>query len=85
LYTYVIIGSSPSNIRYEKEASISKGKQTTIPYSTEPMHRSGWQIFDMLKAIEIVFGKGPGSQPIPSGNGMAVIWKKKSIFWELPY
>jgi hypothetical protein len=39
----------------------------------------------MVKDIEVVFGKGPGSQPFPSENGMAPIWKKKSIFWELPY
>jgi hypothetical protein len=39
----------------------------------------------MVKDIEVVFGKGPGSQPVPSENEMAPMWKKKSIFWELPY
>jgi hypothetical protein len=39
----------------------------------------------MVNDIEVVFGKGPGSQPIPSENGMAPMWKKKSISWELPY
>ena len=28
--------------------------------------------------------KGPGSQPVPN-NDHAAMWKKKSIFWELPY
>ena len=25
------------------------------------------------------------SQPVPNENRMAPMWKKKSIFWELPY
>jgi hypothetical protein len=33
----------------------------------------------MIKDLEVVFGKGPGSQPVPSENGMTPIWKK-SIF-----
>jgi hypothetical protein len=49
------------------------------------MHKSGMQVFDIVKDIEVVFGKGPGSQPVPSENGMASMWKKKFIFWELPY
>ena len=48
-------------------------------------HYSGKDVFDMVKDLEIVFGKGPGSQPIPTENGMAPMWMKKSIFWELPY
>jgi hypothetical protein len=43
------------------------------------------QAFDMVKHIEVVFGKGPGSQPVLSENGMAPMWKKKSFFLELPY
>ena len=40
----------------------------------------------MVKDLEVVFGKGPGSQPVPSDNGLVPMWKKKSIFfWELPY
>nr|CAE75898.2 OSJNBb0068N06.25 [Oryza sativa Japonica Group] len=35
--------------------------------------------------LKVVFGKGPGSQPIESEDGHAVIWKKNTIFWELPY
>jgi hypothetical protein len=54
-------------------------------HHTKLMHRSGRQVFDMVKYIEVVFGKGPGSQPVPSKNGMAPMWKMKSIFWKLPY
>ena len=49
------------------------------------MHRSGSEVFDMVKDIEVVFGKGPGSQPVSSEHEMAPMSKKKSIFLELPY
>ena len=40
----------------------------------------------MVKDLEVNFGKGSGSQHVPNENGMAPMWKKKSIFWELlPY
>ena len=39
----------------------------------------------MIKDVQVVFGKGPSSQPILNdANGHAPMWKK-SIFWELPY
>ena len=39
----------------------------------------------MVKDVQVVFGKEPGSQPIPNdANGYAPTWKK-CIFWELPY
>ena len=49
------------------------------------MHRSGKDVFNMVKDLEIIFGKGPGSQPVPNENRMTPMWKKKFIFWELPY
>ena len=54
-------------------------------HRTKPMHRSGKDVFDMVQDLEVIFGKGPVSQPVPNENGMAPMWKKKSIFWELPY
>jgi hypothetical protein len=40
----------------------------------------------MVKDLRVVFGKGNGSEPVPhDANGRAPMWKKKSIFWELPY
>ena len=39
----------------------------------------------MVKDVQVVFGKEPGSQPIPNdANRHAPMWKK-SIFWDLPY
>jgi len=52
---------------------------------TKLMHHSGNDIFEMVKDLEVVFGKGPGSQPVLSENGLVLMWKKKSIFWELSY
>ncbi|WVZ50945.1 hypothetical protein U9M48_002148 [Paspalum notatum var. saurae] len=49
------------------------------------IHRSGKVVFEMVKSLRVVFGKGPGSVPIPNENGKAPMWKKKSIFWDLPY
>ena len=40
----------------------------------------------MVKDLNVIFEKGPGGQPVPKdANGRAPMWKKKSIFWELPY
>ena len=42
-------------------------------------------VFEMVKDIKVVFKKGPGSRSVQSDDGHAPMWKKKSIFWELPY
>ena len=40
----------------------------------------------MVKDVKIVFGKAHGSEPVLNdADGHAPMWKKKSIFWELPY
>jgi hypothetical protein len=40
----------------------------------------------MVKDLKIIFGKGHGSLSIPNdARRHAPMWKKKSIFWELPY
>ena len=48
-------------------------------HRTKPMHRSGKDVFNMVKDLEVIFGKGSGSQPVPNENVMAPMWKKKSI------
>jgi hypothetical protein len=52
---------------------------------TKPMHVCGKMVFEMVKDIKVVFGKGAGSRSVCSEGGRAPMWKKKSIFWELPY
>ena len=51
-----------------------------------PVPRTGAGVFGMVKDLNVIFGKGPGRQPVPNdADGYAPMWKKKSIFWELPY
>ena len=52
----------------------------------KPAERTGAEVFDMVKDLKVIFGKGPGGQSVPRGvDGHAPMWKKKSIFWELEY
>jgi hypothetical protein len=52
----------------------------------KPVDRTGDDVFGMVNDLKVIFGKGPGSQSVPNdANGHAPMWKKKSIFWELPY
>jgi hypothetical protein len=47
---------------------------------------TGDDIFDIVKDLKVIFGKGPGSQFVPNNASRhAPMWKKKSIFWEIPY
>ena len=50
----------------------------------KPRHRCGKMVFEIVKDIKVVFGKGPGSRSVQSGDGRAPMWKK-SIFWDLLY
>ena len=36
-------------------------------HRTKPRHRCGKMVFEMVKDIKVVFGKGPGSRSVPSG------------------
>jgi len=67
----------PIKHQVRKKGKHFKGQED---HRTKPMHRSGREVFDMVKDIEVVFGKGPSSQPVPSEHGMTPNWKKKSIF-----
>ena len=37
-------------------------------------------MFEMVKDIKVVFGKGPRRKLVQSDDGRAPMWKKKSIF-----
>jgi len=57
-------------------------------HQTKPKERTGADIFDMVKDLDqlVTFGKGPRGKSVPKdAEGHAPMWKKKSIFWELPY
>ena len=54
----------------------------------KPDHRTGDHILDMVKDLpeQVIFGKGPGGKSVPNdADRHAPMWKKKSIFWDLPY
>jgi hypothetical protein len=44
-----------------------------------PRHYSGQDVYNMIKDIDVVLGKG--RKKLKAGG----MWKKRSIFWELPY
>nr|AAM08512.1 Putative transposase [Oryza sativa Japonica Group] len=49
-----------------------KGKhfEHKADHRMKPKHRSGKIVFAMVKDLKVVFGKGPGSQPIESEDGV---------------
>ena len=52
----------------------------------KPPHLDGVDIFGMVKDLDVIFGKGPGGRSVSNDAvGHAPMWKKKSIFWDLPY
>jgi hypothetical protein len=72
----------PLNHALRKRGKHFKGM---ADHQTKPKNHSGEDVFNMVKDVHVVFGKGLGSQPILNdANGHAPMWKK-SIFWELPY
>ena len=53
---------------------------------TKPTRPTGDVMYDMVKDLKVIFGKGPGGQSVPNDSaGHVPMWKKMSIFWELPY
>ncbi|KAJ9536255.1 hypothetical protein OSB04_un000555 [Centaurea solstitialis] len=67
--------SLPKNHPYRKLKSLFDG---TIEHRVARQPLNGRTVYSRVKHLDIVFGKG---RPTPPKN----IWKKKSIFWDLPY
>ncbi|KAJ9545766.1 hypothetical protein OSB04_025473 [Centaurea solstitialis] len=67
--------SLPKSHPYRKLKSLFNGK-TEHRLARQPLN--GRTVYSRVKHLDIVFGKG---RPAPPKN----IWKKKSIFWDLPY
>jgi hypothetical protein len=53
--------------------------------ASAPQHRTGKEILSAVKDINIIHGKGDGSTSVPSSRDKAPLWKKRSLFWDLPY
>jgi len=66
-----------------KKGEYFKGK---ADHRTKHRNGTGDDILKMVKDMKVVFGSGRGSEPVPKdAQGHAPMWKKKYIFWELPY
>jgi hypothetical protein len=66
-----------------KKGKHFKGK---ADHQSKPGNRTGEDVLNMVKDVKVVFGKAHDSEPVPNDvDGHAPLWKKKSIFWELPY
>ncbi|XP_044961487.1 uncharacterized protein LOC123412599, partial [Hordeum vulgare subsp. vulgare] len=73
----------PDRHPVRKKGKHFKGEVDTRRKPTLP---KGTDIYDMVKDIKVIFGKGPGAQSVPNdADNHVAMWKKKSIFWELPY
>jgi hypothetical protein len=66
-----------------------KGKhfRGVADHPPKPDLRTGDDLFDMVRDLQVIFGKGPGDQSVLNdvATGHAPMWNKKSIFWELEY
>jgi hypothetical protein len=52
----------------------------------KPKEHTGADVFNMVKDIEVIFGKVHGGQSVlHDADGHTPMWKKKSIFWELEF
>ena len=73
----------PTNHALRKKGKHFKGE---AEHQKKPVLRTGDDILDMVKDLQVIFGKGPGGQSVPTdAEGRTPMWKKKSIFWELEY
>jgi hypothetical protein len=66
-----------------------KGKHFSdvADHQRKPELHTGDDLFDMVRDLEVIFGKGPGGQSVLNDvtTEHAPMWKRKSIFWELQY
>jgi len=71
------------NQQLRKKGKHFKGK---AEHRSKPSNRDGAEVFRMVKDLKVLFGKGHGKEPVlKDASGSAPMWKKKSVFWELPY
>jgi hypothetical protein len=64
-----------------------KGKhfRGEVDHRPKPDLRNGDDLFDIVRNLQVIFGKGRGGQSVSNDvtTRHAPMWKKKSIFWEL--
>jgi hypothetical protein len=65
-----------------KHALRKKGKHFNGEGDTwsKPTRRTGDDVFDMVKDLKVIFGKGPGRQPVPNDvDEHAPMWLGQSL------
>ena len=68
----------PANHPVRKKGKHFKGM---TDHRRKPVHRTGDDIFGMVKDLEVIFGMGPVGQSVPyDATGDTSMRKKKSIF-----
>ena len=73
----------PTNHQCRKKGKHFKGE---ADHRKKPAMRTGDHVLAMVNDLHVIFGKGPGGLAVPNDvEGHAPMWKKKSIFWDLPY
>ncbi|XP_073362175.1 uncharacterized protein [Aegilops tauschii subsp. strangulata] len=73
----------PTNHQCRKRGKHFKGE---ADHRKKPAMRTGDHVLAMVNDLHVIFGKGPGGLAVPNdAEGRAPMWKKKSIFWDLPY
>jgi hypothetical protein len=50
--------------------------------SRPPSHLTGHEVYEMVKNVHVILGK---RKKTAKNNEEDDMWKKQSIFWELPY
>ena len=68
----------PKDHPYGRNIKDFKG---TIEKCLAPKDRDGHVILQELNKLEVVLGKGDNAVAVPDGS----VWKKKLVFWKLPY
>src|SRR4051812_48310991 len=73
----------PTNHQCGKKGKHFKGE---LDHQKKPVMRTGDHVLAMVNDLRVIFGKGPDGLSIPNdAEGRAPMWKKKSIFSDLPY
>ena len=73
----------PTNHQCRKKGKHFKGEAN---HRKKPAMRTGDHVLAMANDLKVIFGKGPDGLSISNNaEGRAPMWKKKSIFWDLPY
>src|SRR3954463_14501639 len=81
--TWGIVDFFRPTINVVRKASISKARQII---GKKPAMRPADHVLAMVNDLHVIFDKGPDGVSVPNDDeGRTPMWKKKSIFWDLPY